>query len=120
MSTPQYTVTIEGQISWTLLWNYDNSTNSGTIKDKVTVKTSESVDYTSFEKTFNSTVRDELKKGHVGAEIGVSYAGITAKVESGIDVSEEVTETLEATTESTFKSNFTKESQYERDGMHRS
>lgn len=115
MAAPQHQVDIDAELSWVLLFNYDNSDNTGTIREKVTVQTTETIDYSTYEKEFNSNVRTELQKEHVGSEVGASYEGISAKVEASIDVSTEVTDTLEQTTESTFKSSYSKTTSYERD-----
>ena len=98
MTDTEYTIELDATISWDLLFNYDNSDNTGEIHEKVTVNTTETIDYTSYEKDFNSSVRQQVEKGHTGAETGVTYEGITAKVEASIDVSNEVTDTLERTT----------------------
>ena len=116
MSDQTYQASYDGTISWDLIFNYDNSTNSGTIREKLTITTTESLDYTSFEQTFNETVRKELEKNHVGSEVGASYEGITAKLDASIDISTEITDTLQETTSSTFKSNYSKTTTYERDG----
>lgn len=120
MAAPQYTVTVNGELSWVLLFNYDNSNNNGTIREKVTVETSETIAYTTYEKEFNSTVRTDLQKAQVKTELGAAYEGISAKVDASIDVSTEVTDTLEHTTESTFKSSYSKNTSYERDSEYTS
>ena len=118
MSDQTYQVTIDGTISWDLIFDLDNTTNSGTIQDKITITTTESLEYTSFEQSFNETVRKELEKNHVGSEAGASYEGITAKVDASIDVSTEITDTLQETTSTTFKSNYSKTTTYERNSMY--
>jgi hypothetical protein len=115
MADKTYQVTIDGTISWDLIFDYDNSTNSGTIREKLTITTTESLEYTQFEQSFNETVRKELEKEHVGSEVGASYEGISAKVDASIDVSTEITDTLQQTTSSTFKSNYSKTVTYERE-----
>ena len=116
MSDQTYQASYDGTISWDLIFDYDNSTNSGTIREKVTITTTESLEYTEFEQSFNETVRKELEKEHVGSEVGASYEGITAKVDASIEVSTEITDTVQETTSSSFKSNYSKTTTYEREG----
>ncbi|KAI0696248.1 hypothetical protein BC835DRAFT_1543701 [Cytidiella melzeri] len=115
MSDETYQATVDGTVSWDLIFDYDNSTNSGTIRESVTITTTESIEFTAFEQTFNETIRKELEKEHVGTEVGASYEGISAKVDASIDISSEVSDTLQETTSTTFKSNYSKTTTYLRD-----
>lgn len=111
----EYTASIEGTISWNLIFDYDNTDNNGTIRDKLNVTTSESIQYEVFETSFNRTVRSDLQRRQTG-EIGASYKALLAKVNyETADVSSEIIETIEATTTTTFKANLSKTRTYERD-----
>ncbi|KAI0696445.1 hypothetical protein BC835DRAFT_1271922 [Cytidiella melzeri] len=115
MSDQTYQVSVDGTLSWDLIFNYDNSTNSGAIRESIMITTVESVEFTAFEQTFNETVRKELEKEHVNTEVGASYEGINSKIDASIDVSSEVNDTLRQTTENTFKSNYSKTTTFQRD-----
>ncbi|KAI0091202.1 hypothetical protein BDY19DRAFT_689153 [Irpex rosettiformis] len=115
MSDQTYQATIEGTISWDLIFNYDNSTNSGTIREKLTITTTKVLEYTTFKQSFNETIRKELEESHTG-RVGASYEGVTAKLlEASTDISTEIADTLRETTSTMFKSNYSKTTTYERD-----
>lgn len=118
MSTPEYEVNIQGRLSWELVFDYDNTTNNATIKEKIVVHTVESINYTSYLKNFNALTRRNLAEtNHASAEIGGSFKAFTASVDWD-DTSSEVTDTVEKTTEVSFRGDYRKETTYEREGVY--
>ncbi|KAG6860271.1 hypothetical protein C0995_013448 [Termitomyces sp. Mi166 len=91
-------VTIEGKLVWKLVFDYDNSANTGSIVHFY--EFSRSGSYSS--QTFNEAVSTEAKKlaqsGSIQIESGVSYGPVSANVKSGFETSKEVSSMLERTT----------------------
>ena len=105
-----YTVTIEGTLSWDLVYDYSSYGNTITIHDERTIITTASIDYAAFKQTFNEAARKELEKKHAASQFeGASYEAI-ALDEPIIStaISSEILETLYQTTSSTFNSNYNK------------
>lgn len=100
---PEYTVEVQGKITWDLVWNYDNSDNDGSIVETREYKTEQRVTYSVFNREFSENTRKDLNAANVGAELGASYAGISAKLTSSVESSSEITEALQRTTESKYE-----------------
>lgn len=114
LSMAEYTASLEGTISWSLICDYDNTGNNGTIRDKLSLMTSESIQYEVFKTSFNRTIRSDLRRRKTGG-VGASYKALLAKVDyASADLSTEMIETIEATTTTTFKANLSKTRSYER------
>ncbi|KAI0766777.1 hypothetical protein BC629DRAFT_1596279 [Irpex lacteus] len=110
----EYTASLEGTISWSLICDYDNTGNNGTIRDKLSLMTSESIQYEVFKTSFNRTIRSDLRRRKTGG-VGASYKALLAKVDyASADLSTEMIETIEATTTTNFKANLSKTRSYER------
>ncbi|KAG6867896.1 hypothetical protein C0993_009742 [Termitomyces sp. T159_Od127] len=95
--TSKTTLTISARYVWELVFDYDNSGNSGEITHSYDFV--ESGSYTS--KTFNETVSSEARKlfesKSIQLESGVSYRPISASIKAGYETSNEVKSMLENT-----------------------
>ncbi|KAG6863307.1 hypothetical protein C0991_006877 [Blastosporella zonata] len=92
------TIDYLAKYTWTLIFDYDNSNNTGSIVH--TYKLSKSGSYTS--QTFNEAITNEAKKlaesGSISVEAGASYGPVSASVKAGYSTSKEVSSFLQETT----------------------
>lgn len=103
---PQYNIILTGQLEWDLIFDYDNTNNSGSIQLYTEVTTSEYVYYSTFDSAISTTSRTEIESAGAAAEVGASYAGVSAKVSTNIAVSSEVTDALTQTVQNTMQSSY--------------
>lgn len=102
MDAPQFQIIVQGELSWVLLKDFDNSGRSATTSAKITVQTCESIEYAAFQSTVNSAVHDVLSKRNAGQleESTSYYKVISYKIDGSIRVgyvSPEIAETFEHT-----------------------
>ncbi|KAG6839106.1 hypothetical protein C0991_005739, partial [Blastosporella zonata] len=92
------TITIAGNYVWKLVFDYNNSNNTGNFTQSYSKV--ESGSYTS--QTFNQAVQNQVESlstsASIGIEYGASYGPVSASVSSSLAVSKDVSSALEQTT----------------------
>ncbi|KAG6872773.1 hypothetical protein C0995_006693 [Termitomyces sp. Mi166 len=92
------TLTITGRYTWELVFDYDNSGNSGEITHSYEFIRSGSYSSTTFNETVSSEARKLAESGSIQLETGASYGPVSASVAVGYETSNEVNTMLENTT----------------------
>ena len=122
MSDRNYTATIEGTLSWDLVFSYDNSFNSGSIHDKRTITATASIDYATFKRNFDQDIGKQLTRQYADHPANASYMPVALQKvdtpDTRIGLTPEVFETLQQTASSTFNSDYSKTTTYEREGIY--
>ena len=118
MSNEAYQITLDGTITWNLIFHYDNFDTDDVIRKQLTIITLESVEYTAFKHDFNDTVRKKLQdRAGTGSNAGASYDVVSVKLSDGIiGMSPEIVSTLQATASASFKSDHSKTTTYKHEG----
>ena len=118
MSNEAYQVTLDGTVTWDLIFHYDNFDTDDIVRKQLTIVTLESVEYTAFKQDFNGTVREKLQdRAGTGSNAGASYDVVSVKLSDGIiGMSPEIVSTLQATASASFKSDRSKATTHKHEG----
>ncbi|KAG5731128.1 hypothetical protein E4T56_gene5125 [Termitomyces sp. T112] len=92
------TLTITARYVWELVFDYDNSGNSGEIVHSYEYTTSGSYTSTTFNETVTEEARKLVESGSIQLQSGASYGPVSASVEAGFSTSTEVNNMLQYTT----------------------
>ena len=118
MSNEAYQVTLDGTVTWDLIFHYDNFDTDDIVRKQLTIVTLESVEYTAFKQDFNGTVREKLQdRAGTGSNAGASYDVVSVKLPDGIiGMSPEIVSTLQAAASASFKSDHSKATTHKHEG----
>ncbi|KAI0262621.1 hypothetical protein BC834DRAFT_890984 [Gloeopeniophorella convolvens] len=94
----EITIQVAGKFIWELVFDYDNSGNSGEIEHKYSVTIAESYNSSDFLKTISQTTQKLTQSHEVSAEAGVSYGPASASLKYSYNNTKEVSDMLERTT----------------------
>jgi len=100
MAPEKYTVQVEGRIFWKLVFEYDNTDNSGEIRQEISTDIVKSYKSSTFREDVSKVTHSYLEKIGVSTEAGASYGPVSAKVSASYENSKEINDLMETTTRS--------------------
>ncbi|KAI0265965.1 hypothetical protein BC834DRAFT_824277 [Gloeopeniophorella convolvens] len=100
MAPGDINIEILGKFVWELVFQYDNSGNSGTIEHTYSVEIVESYSSSQFLKSVSETTTKLSESNEVSTEVGASYGPVSASLKYSYTNSKEITDVLQNTTQS--------------------
>ncbi|EAU83104.1 hypothetical protein E4U22_004464 [Claviceps purpurea] len=109
--TTEAKIKLKAVVYWELVFDYDNSSNTGEITQSYTVKISQTSTRSTFASEVSTTTIDTLTKNNQEVDVGASYGAISANVSASWEHSEEVNNMLEKTTQTSTEDTYTVETE---------
>ncbi|KAG6848824.1 hypothetical protein H0H93_013678 [Arthromyces matolae] len=89
---------VRAKYVWSLVFDYDNSANEGSIEQRYIFEESGSLAFTTFNESITSTAKKLAESGSINLEAGVSYGPVSASMGVGFESSKEINDMLKNAT----------------------